>query len=515
VPHSDLPDYYEILEVSSKARSAVVDAAWRRLSQEYHPDLHPDDPTALARSKLINEAHDVLKDPEKRRAYDAKRQATEAARTSQRDQGPPTAPPRRSTPAAGAAPAEPVQRQWTPPPPPSNQSDRPASGGQGPAASRPPAARRRRATPLIAALGCFGLVACVLAAALATGILPLRGGGPGTFIQTGSMSTDRYYATATLLANGKVLIAGGYDNGTNPVSSAELYEPSSSTFSPTGSMSTARDAATATLLANGKVLIAGGGDNAAELYGPASGTFSPTGSMSTDRYYATATLLANGKVLIAGGYDNDFNPVYSAELYDPASGTFSPTGSMSPRDDATATLLANGKVLIAGGYYNDITNNRDPSSSAELYDPASGTFSPTGSMSTARYGATATLLANGKVLIAGGYNGNNGTNSVSSAELYDPASGTFSPTGSMSTPRDDATATLLANGKVLIAGGYYNIYPGYNPVSSAELYDPASGTFSPTGSMSKARDDATATLLANGKVLIAGGGDVSAELYSP
>jgi hypothetical protein len=228
------------------------------------------------------------------------------------------------------------------------------------------------------------------------------------------MSTDRYYATATLLANGKVLIAGGYDNGTNPVSSAELYEPSSSTFSPTGSMSTARDAATATLLANGKVLIAGGGDNAAELYGPASGTFSPTGSMSTDRYYATATLLANGKVLIAGGY-----------------------------------------------------------------------------------------------------NGNNGTNSVSSAELYDPASGTFSPTGSMSTPRDDATATLLANGKVLIAGGYYNIYPGYNPVSSAELYDPASGTFSPTGSMSKARDDATATLLANGKVLIAGGGDVSAELYSP
>ena len=464
MPHSDLPDYYEILEVSSKARSAVVDAAWRRLSQEYHPDLHPDDPTALARSKLINEAHDVLKDPEKRRAYDAKRQATEAARTSQRDQGPPTAPPRRSTPAAGAAPAEPVQRQWTPPPPPSNQSDRPASGGQGPAASRPPAARRRRATPLIAALGCFGLVACVLAAALATGILPLRGGGPGTFIQTGSMSTDRYYATATLLANGKVLIAGGYDNGTNPVSSAELYEPSSSTFSPTGSMSTARDAATATLLANGKVLIAGGGDNAAELYGPASGTFSPTGSMSTDRYYATATLLANGKVLIAGGYDNDFNPVYSAELYDPASGTFSPTGSMSPRDDATATLLANGKVLIAGGYYNDITNNRDPSSSAELYDPASGTFSPTGSMST---------------------------------------------------PRDDATATLLANGKVLIAGGYYNIYPGYNPVSSAELYDPASGTFSPTGSMSKARDDATATLLANGKVLIAGGGDVSAELYSP
>jgi uncharacterized delta-60 repeat protein len=180
--------------------------------------------------------------------------------------------------------------------------------------------------------------------------------------------------------------------------------------------------------------------------------------------------------------------------------SFSATGSLATaRFYHSATLLPNGKVLIAGGY------NAGYLTSAELYDPTSGTFSATGSLGAARYGHTATLLPNGKVLIAGG--SPNGT----SAELYDPASGTFSATGSLTTARSFPTATLLPNGKVLLAGGY---------TSSAELYDPASGTFSATGSMSSARAWHTATLLPNGKVLVAGGAGgglylSSAELYNP
>src|SRR5437773_2543511 len=131
---------------------------------------------------------------------------------------------------------------------------------------------------------------------------------PFTFGNTGSLDTGRYWHTATLLPNGKVLVAGGYDGGSY-LSSAELYHPATGTWSATGSLSTGRLVHTATLLPNGKVLVAGGignsGDLAsAELYDPASGTWSATGSLSTARYVPTATLLPNGKVLVAGGIGN-------------------------------------------------------------------------------------------------------------------------------------------------------------------------------------------------------------------
>ena len=240
------------------------------------------------------------------------------------------------------------------------------------------------------------------------------------------------------------------------------------------------------------------------------GSFSSTGSMSSVRFDHTATLLASGKVLITGG-----DGLASAELYDPATGSFSSTGSMSTARIAhTATMLASGKVLITGG----TTGGIIPSvlASAELYDPATGSFSSTGSMSIARDGHTATLLNSGKVLITGGCDS---SSCLASAALYDPANGSFSSTGSMSSPRYGHTATMLASGKVLIAGGAANnlglIW------ASAELYDPATGSFSSTGAMSSVRFLHTATLLASGKVLITGGQHVaganwaSAELYNP
>ncbi len=356
----------------------------------------------------------------------------------------------------------------------------------------------------------------------------------GTFSATGSMETTREIHTATLLPNGKVLIAGGINDTSGTLSSAELYDPATGIFSYTaGALGTARYSHTATLLPNGRVLIAGGFMNhgraasSAELYDPATGTFIPTGSMLSARVGNTsAILLPNGKVLNVGGLTTTDVPdgwvigiLSSAELYCPSNdgGAFSPTGSMgTARGMHTATLLPNGKVLIAGGRNDALPYSL---SSTELYDPATGTFSYTGFMGTARESHKATLLPNGKVLIAGGYNTTSGD--LASAELYDPATGTFSPTGSMGIPRIAHTATLLPNGKVLIAGGCGNFSDGC-ALQTAELYDPATETFSFTGSMGYARANHTATLLYNGQVLITGGSDPatitthsSAELYDP
>jgi hypothetical protein len=159
-----------------------------------------------------------------------------------------------------------------------------------------------------------------------------------------------------------------------------------------------------------------------------------------------------------------------AEIYDPGTGAFGRTGATATQGYGhTATLLADGRVLVAGG---DATYDQDQVASAELYDPKTGTFRSTHKMKAARTGHTATLLADGRVLIAGGWpeNEDGDVTPLASAEIYDPTTGTFSLTGPMTTPRIGHTATMLADGRILIAGG-----------SSAEIYDPDTGKFSSTG----------------------------------
>jgi hypothetical protein len=208
-----------------------------------------------------------------------------------------------------------------------------------------------------------------------------------------------------------------------------------------------------------------------------------------------------------------------------STGSFTPTGSLQKgRVDHTAALLADGKVLVAGGADRAFDHHcLGGIDSAELYDPVAGTFAPAGTLTSKRYAHTATLLQNGRVLVAGGFGNTNdcqdeGVQAQNTAELYDPVTGLFRSTGNMNAVRSYHTATALANGKVLVTGGSDSAGTGS---ASAELYDPKIGTFTTTGSMATARLRHTATLLPNGKVLVVGGGPSfsnptsSAEVYDP
>nr|WP_315594967.1 kelch repeat-containing protein [uncultured Cupriavidus sp.] len=274
-------------------------------------------------------------------------------------------------------------------------------------------------------------------------------------------------------------------------------------WQPADAMNQGRFRHTATLLADGRVLVAAGNRkqavSSAELFDPTTNGWTRTGSVARSRQAHSATLLPDGRVLVAGGFGTGGgNALSSAELFDPVAGSWSQTGSLGQqRDSHTATLLRDGRVLVAGG------EGQGGSSgalvSAELYDPATGTWSPTGNLGQARKQQTATLLPDGRVLVAGGEDAGGGA--LASAELYDPATGTWSPTGSMSQARNAYAAAQLIDGRVLAVGGF----DGTQALATAELYDLATGTWSMAGSLRQARDFHTATLLVNGRVLVAGG----------
>jgi N-acetylneuraminic acid mutarotase len=349
------------------------------------------------------------------------------------------------------------------------------------------------------------------ATALGLAVAPAAAATSGTFTATGGMHFAHTEGMATLLQNGQVLLTGGNSGGGAPaLPSPELYNPASGTWTVTGQMNTPREDSAAALLSDGLVLVAGGTSqsgivalSSAELYNPATGTWSVTGSLHQGRSGVagdgdpSATLLPDGQVLVAGGEDANLDPLSSAELYNPATGTWSRTGSMTtPRAGQSATLLHSGQVLIAGG--------TGATAAAELYNPATGKFTATGSLSTPRGRNVATLLAGGDVLVTG--------RAQAFAERYHPATGQWSNastglTACLSTMecRANSTATLLPTGNVLVAGGLVGLTSNPQTTATAMLYHPDTNTWTSTGNMTTPRENQTATLLKDGQVLMAGG----------
>jgi len=332
----------------------------------------------------------------------------------------------------------------------------------------------------------------------------------------------RFHHTATLLDDGRLLVAGGCLKGgqngacTEPTDTAELYDPLTRTWFSTGRMTRPRAANhTATLLPGGKVLVTGG--DSAELYDPAQGSWVPTGAPSV-RFEHSATLLPDGKVLRIDARAGVI------ELYDVAAGTWSTVGpsladlysqygigrgtQLADRTGHTATLLPSGKVLVLSG------------DTAEVLDPATATWAPTAAPEIVRTRETTTLLPTGKVLVVGGLDSM--SRPTATTETYDPDAmpdpakpeekGAWSAARSIGVARYAHTATLLAGGKVLVAGGSYE---NRGHLVNGEILDPASGRWSPAGEMSAGRGaivglggaSFTATLLNDGSVLLVGGSD--------
>jgi hypothetical protein len=345
------------------------------------------------------------------------------------------------------------------------------------------------------------------------------------FISLPPMTVPRNQQTDTLLPSGKVLLAAG-SNDAIFLNSAELFDPTANTFTSTGSLATARKSHTATLLQdNSRVLITGGksatGDLAsAEIYTISAGTFATTSPMNQGRSLHTATLLPNGtfnsppgSVLVAAGR-NGPNPINTAEIFNPVSNTFSFTGMLNvQRKRHAANLLLDGTVLVEGGASlsnGQPVNNGTPT--AEIYNPLTGTWAnhPPSDMSTGRTEHTATLLPDGTVMVCGG------VSTVIPSDLYNPTTESFSTTGGLLHQRQRHVSLLLTNpawgslvGKVLAIGGAYTGSPVFGGIQVAlntvEMYDPSTAQFTLFGTMTEPRQNHTATMLNDGRILIAGG----------
>jgi hypothetical protein len=328
----------------------------------------------------------------------------------------------------------------------------------------------------------------------------------------GTLVQPRYGHTATRLNDGRVLLVGGEDRLGGNNATCELYSPARNSWKATRSLSQGRVWHKSVLLSDGRVLTFGGQDesgipfSSAELYDPTTRTWSGTGSMNLARAILfDGVLLPDGKVLVAGGFNSSAGGALdSCELYDPGTGVWTPTGNLlAPRQGHHLTLLANGKVLLAGGF-----NATDLTGDVEVYDSAAGSWSASGSLLFPRTNNIQTLLADGRVLVAGGVG--HVVMPTRSSEIYDPATGLWSSTGNLSAGRQGMAANLLPDGRVFVTGGFVTFD---FPVNIIEEFDPATGRWRrlPT-TLSTPRWEHTATLLANGSVIVAGGLDDTLNL---
>ena len=392
--------------------------------------------------------------------------------------------------------------------------------------------------------------AAMLVAAIINLIPMQTASAASSLLDAAALNIARAGHTATLLPNGKVLVAGGLISISESTNTVEIYDPASNTWTMAAAMSTARAAHTATLLANGKVLVAGGFTSAtgltssAEIYDPDSDSWSPANNMQQARTSHTATLLENGSILIAGGSSttntNGGSALASVEIYDPDADTWSAAAAMGTAvNNHAAVRMPDGKVMVTGGYAAS-----GAVALTAIYDPDLNSWSAAAPMNTARAMHSAFLLPNGEVVVVNGADiesydptGNHWTQNNSDSLSNNPAvmlpnGSIYSSAGFLYNPKTNdvtaapglpsrilATLTLLPGGQVLMAGGAIS---GLPPTISNNVYlydDPARGNWATVSPLSGARARNTATPLLNGKVLVAGGwtnGDIyikAAEIF--
>jgi len=352
----------------------------------------------------------------------------------------------------------------------------------------------------------------------------------GTWTATASLPFAGFWAqpdgAAVLLADGKVLIAGGEDGGRRPFADAALFEPAGGTWTRTGSLWSARRLHTSTRLADGRVLVTGGigtapslpaqGLASAEVYDPATGQWTRTGDLRLARYSHSATLLADGRVLVAGGSGarsaQSNGTLRSAEVYDPATGEWTETAPLTDaRFGHPAVRLNDGRVLVVGGVLTIGRGRYTALGYCEAYDPATAAWTPTASLGVARKSHQATLLADDSVLVTGGDLPGLGTETLTydpysqwTTERFDPAKDTWSADAEMSWGRSHHRTLRLTSGTLLRAGGTdgasFDI--GYQ---NASTYDPVARTWSADFGTVVGRWAPAAVALADGRALMFGG----------
>lgn len=392
--------------------------------------------------------------------------------------------------------------------------------------------RRARTLPLAAAL----LTATLASSAAVVDAAPTPG---GSFATTGSMNQSRegggtgFGTMATVLPDGRAIVAGGFSlvgttfnfASANYLSAAEIYDPRTGTWSTTASMHQPRFAAALVTLSTGKVLAAGGYSGygaatprTAELYDPGTGMWDYTAEMPDCKASPSVSVLTSGKVFLAGGFGCHGVAQRSTFLYDPAAGTWTQMASMhTARWGHSGTVLADGRVLVAGGRRSAAGRPQEQvNNSAEIYDPGSDTWTTVAPMADPRAFHAAGLLDGGKVIVAGGHCPGGDTSPVmgcttAATELYDPATGMWSPGPAMSGPRVEGAANVLPASSSLTHGGF--VMAGGGMLKTAEVYDTDANTWRTPVMMDEFHDDAQMLMLGTGKLLVLGGFKETAAGY--
>jgi N-acetylneuraminic acid mutarotase len=363
--------------------------------------------------------------------------------------------------------------------------------------------------------------------------LVLRGGGGsetantkplpavGTWTPVPDLVNIRGTTSVVELKDGKALAAGG-GVGQIPVAAAEIFDPATGVWQTTGSMNEARRGHAAVVLGDGRVLVAGGiagGDllSSVEIYDPATARWTTVAPMTTPRLGHTLTLLANGNVLATGGTSADtasgagggqtIRPDATAEIYNVQANKWTKTegGMSTPRFEHSATLLDDGRVLIAGGQGPPISGNSAALATTEIYDPAVDSFRKSNDMSDARFNHTAVKLPDRTVMVVGGAGGTNGDTSLATAEVFNPADGRWTPAGALTNSRTGHSAVVFNDGRVLVAGGESVTRGARRSLNSAEIFNLERREWQSAGNMNCARSEAGATVLGDGTAIVVAG----------